>query len=127
MKPFNLEEAKAGKKIVTRGGTACEFLAHAPNAREDVRVVIQVRDEILNYNEDGVFINDGTPRSEDLFMDEPAPVTVKETTYYINYYRHNVSGRVKPSSSFPTRKEAKANIFSSDATYIETRRYKPNN
>ena len=32
MKPFDLEAAKRGEPIVTRGGEAAKFIAHVPDA-----------------------------------------------------------------------------------------------
>lgn len=43
MKPFNLEDAKAGKPLVTRAGHACAFIAHVPHAAK-------VTDRVVLYD-----------------------------------------------------------------------------
>lgn len=71
MKPFNLEEAKAGKPIEFRKGTPARFIAYIPEADEDLRVVIFVPDlgHCLSYNKDGLIrpTNNGF-QEYDLFM-----------------------------------------------------------
>lgn len=39
MKPFNLEEAKAGKPIICRNGFTAKFVAHVPDAIKSDRIV----------------------------------------------------------------------------------------
>ena len=65
MKPFSLEQAKAGAPLVTRDGREAVFIAHVPEARESDRIVFRVGERIYTSYESGAY---------DLFM---APVKRK--------------------------------------------------
>ncbi len=70
MKPFNLEEAKAGKPIVTRDGRKAKFIAHVPEAGEPYRLIALVD----GNRSPSAYCDDGRPYSpqnhHDLFMAE---------------------------------------------------------
>ena len=57
MKPFNLEEAKSGKPLVTRDGRSARYVACVPDAREDSRLVVFVVGNSCptTYSEAGVY------------------------------------------------------------------------
>lgn len=74
MKPFNLEEAKAGKPIITRDGTEAKFIAHVPEA-EDNKVVILIDGVILTIQENGRLTNSYDTVS-DIFMVSPKMLSI---------------------------------------------------
>jgi len=83
-KPFDLEAAKAGAKLVTRNGKAARFLGHAPEVRNGHQVVAYVEGEKipLHFSEGGRFTPDGAESPYDLFL-------VAETkAVYLNIYRN---------------------------------------
>lgn len=54
MKPFNLQEAIAGKPIQTRDGCVLKFVAYVPEAREGYKVVILLGDGYIGcWRENG--------------------------------------------------------------------------
>ena len=84
MKPFNLEEAKAGKPVVTRDGKKARILClDRKNSRACIIAAVDngenCEESILSYNEKGQNIF-GFTRPQDLMM---APV---ERTLYVNVY-----------------------------------------
>jgi hypothetical protein len=59
MKPFNLQEAIAGKPIQTRDGRVLKFVAHVPEAREGYKVIIMKGDGYIGcWREDGKYLKD---------------------------------------------------------------------
>lgn len=75
MKPFSLEQAKAGAPLVTRDGREAVFIAHAPEARKSDRIVFRVGERIYTSYESGAYDSVGGPDFDlDLFM---APVKRK--------------------------------------------------
>lgn len=81
MKPFDLEAAKAGAKIVTRNGKDVKFLLHLPDIEPDSRVVALVNNIVHTYGENGKLYADSPYSSElDLFLSE------EKKTIWINYY-----------------------------------------
>lgn len=81
MKPFNLEAAKAGAKLVTRDGREVEFFAHfptVPSSDENIRFAVNGR--IFSCDEGGFYCGPFDESNYDLFM---APVT---RTVYVNLY-----------------------------------------
>lgn len=85
MKPFNLEEAKAGKPLVTRAGYPVEFIGISKTHKQPLICVHDGCEEA--YNLDGTYFN-YTPRkvsSLDLCM---AP-TNREG--WVNVYPNNVT------------------------------------
>lgn len=69
MKPFNLEQAKAGRPLVTRDGRSARFIAHVPEAAPLYRVLCLVAKEasVFTFTETGKAFPD-TDTSHDLFM-----------------------------------------------------------
>jgi hypothetical protein len=53
---FNLERAIAGEPIETGIGMAATFIAYAPTATPDQRVIVQINTGIMTYFEDGTYI-----------------------------------------------------------------------
>jgi len=79
MKPFNLEEAKAGKPLVTRDGRSAKFIAHLPSALSNWQVVAYVSNAgaVASYNEAGLCNGANTI---DLFM------ASEKKTVWVNVY-----------------------------------------
>ncbi len=69
MKPFNLEEAKAGKPLVTRDGRKARFIAHVPECTASWRVVAHIfgSGTTNSFSEDGKLLSP-SENSLDLFM-----------------------------------------------------------
>ena len=93
MKPFNLEEAKSGKPLITRNGQSVKFVAHVPELEKEYESLIVFNygsTAVNNYFNDGSYFSlggrDDDPASIDLFM---AP-TVK--TLYMNLYENIHTG-----------------------------------
>lgn len=74
MKPFNLEEAKAGKPVCTRDGRRIEIISSEnPNSVCPIlaRVFSYNIDYIdFSYNQEGYFFNDNREFGADLMMVE---------------------------------------------------------
>lgn len=69
MKPFSLEQAKAGAPLVTRDGREAVFIAHVPEARESDRIVFRVGERIYTSYESGAYDSvGGSDFDLDLFM-----------------------------------------------------------
>jgi hypothetical protein len=83
MKPFDLEAAKAGKPLITRGGSKVQFIAVAPEAHEDTRLLVLRNGRVLPLYIDGTY--DIFPTDSDVFM---AP---EEITVWLNCYPAGVS------------------------------------
>jgi hypothetical protein len=80
MKPFNLEEAKAGKKVVTRGGREVTQITSFNVTESKYRIVGVIDGKYLeSWKEDGMSC-DGEKNFSDLFM-----VTEKKTVW-VNIY-----------------------------------------
>ena len=79
MKPFDLEAAKRGEPIVTRGGEAAKFIAHVPDAEIVFRVVVMLDGVIECYCEDGRYRLSGKSTC-DLFME------TSKRTVWVNVY-----------------------------------------
>ena len=76
MKPFNLEEAKAGKPVCTRGGKDVRIICwdwKNPSSISIIALVMEKKDgeSIQKYTKDGRYYADGSECDADLFM---APV-----------------------------------------------------
>lgn len=82
MKPFNLERALAGDKVVTRGGREVTFVGHFPQLTPGYRVAAIIAGDqmIRQFGESGKYNMDGQEAIADLFM---APKTVKR---WVNFY-----------------------------------------
>lgn len=69
MKPFNLEAALAGEKVVTREGTLVTEIHEFRKARGEYRVAALVNDRILEYTPKGRYSAVGQGEyTVDLFM-----------------------------------------------------------
>jgi hypothetical protein len=68
MKPFNLQEALAGKPAVTREGKVARDFHVFTGVVEYQRVFAAVGDEVMSFNEEGRFWNSGAVARNDLFM-----------------------------------------------------------
>ena len=79
MKKFDLEAAKRGEPIVTRGGEAAKFIAHVPDAEIDFRLVVMLDGVIECYCDDGSYRTSGKSTC-DLFM------ATSKRTVWINPY-----------------------------------------
>lgn len=74
MKPFNLEEAKAGKPVCTRDGRRVEILSF-DNPNNGYPILARVFSDNTNYNnfvftQEGYFFNDNREFGADLMMVE---------------------------------------------------------
>ena len=81
LKPFNLEEALAGKPVVTRGGRKVTEIYHFKTANQDQFPITAIIDkEKFGYDLSGHFMGSGETEY-DLFM---APETLQ---VFINVYK----------------------------------------
>lgn len=88
MKPFNLEEALAGKPVVTRSGAKVTQIMKLDIAetRYPIFAVIDKKTH-ATFTLDGYLYADRMTNANDLFMFVPEPV---KKTYYINVYPKNI-------------------------------------
>lgn len=98
MRKFDLEEAKAGKPLVTRGGQDAKFIAHVPEVHQ---VVVLVGESIWSLCEDGIYGACKNPGALDLFM-KPTKRTV-----YVNVYKSNVMHSGFSTYAYPCEESAK--------------------
>ena len=72
MKPFNLQKALDGERVVTRGGVRISELYYCKTASpEDEYPVIAVVDgHVKNFNVNGDYLSDEEGDEHDLFMEE---------------------------------------------------------
>ena len=69
MKPFNLEAAIRGEKVITREGNEVTQLTKFENVRQDVEPLRGVVESIVcTWSIDGRFYKDGEDHRRDLFM-----------------------------------------------------------
>ena len=84
MKPFNLEEAKAGKPVCTRDGHAARILCFdVENADYPIAALVKDstgEEHAETYTKDGRYYSTGETRSKDLVM---LPV---QYTVWVNLY-----------------------------------------
>jgi hypothetical protein len=115
MKPFNLQEAIAGKPIQTRDGRVLKFVAHVPEAYEGSRVVVvNFKGHIWSYPDTGQ--NYEEEGDNDIVM---APVI---KTYYVNVFKSNYSGALFTSHPLDNKTEVEGHKeeYSNNSTFIET-------
>lgn len=106
MKPFNLEEAKAGKPVCTRDGYDARILCFdAKNPYFPVVALVNIDglDTVVTYDNTGRQVID-KENDADLMMKS------ETKTGYINRYRTPCSGR--EARIFKSKEEAKSNIWS---------------
>jgi hypothetical protein len=116
MKPFNLQEAIAGKPIQTRDGRVLKFVAHVPEAGEMYKVVIMLGGGYIGcWREDGKYLKD-EEGDGDIVM---VPVI---KTYYVNVFRSNYSYAVFASQPLDNKTEVEGHKeeYSNNSTFIET-------
>lgn len=118
MKPFNIQEAKLGKAIVTRSGREALYVAHVPSANQRSQFIFSVEGTVFTCDEAGKCLIDEDD-DIDLFMKDV------EVKHWVNVFEHDVTKRWNTSSSFPSKSIAKKNIASKDSTYLFTVRLKP--
>src|SRR5271155_2746465 len=80
LKPFDLEKALKGEKVVTRNGTEVTDVRHFPTAGQECTVAGVVLGDIESFTETGAYFSDYSLSSMDLFM---AP---KERVVWVNIY-----------------------------------------
>lgn len=68
LKPFDLEAAKRGERVVTRDGKEFTFGVHNPDASPSNRVIGWLDGLVTTYRDDGCYWNSGTECPHDLFM-----------------------------------------------------------
>lgn len=85
MKPFNLQQALAGKPVVTRDGRPVPRLAHFPELRL-VQVFIQGHPSVISFNEDGSYLTDSVASEHDLFM------ASEKKTVWVNFRKAEPGG-----------------------------------
>lgn len=86
MKPFDLEAAKRGEPIVTRDGREAKFIAHVPEAKDSLKLIIRVGSEVFGTRNNGAYGNGNRENAFDLFM---AP---KNRTVWVNLYPDSITG-----------------------------------
>jgi len=79
MKPFDLEAAQRGDKLITRAGEEAEFIAYVPKAGKYYQVLALSGSMPKTYDTEGRFL-EGAESTYDLFM---AP---KKRTIWVNVY-----------------------------------------
>jgi len=80
MKAFDLEAAKRGEPIVTRGGREAKFIAHVPELTYPVLILLDVG--LWHAKPDGT---SNVGRNNDLFM------ASKKQTVWVNFYRNQTN------------------------------------
>lgn len=88
MKPFDLEKALSGEKVVTRSGLEITNIAWFESYRQpnQKHLLVVVEGDILFYKKDGIHHGN---HAFDLFM---AP---KTETFWVGVRRYNLFGQVK--------------------------------
>ena len=103
MKPFNLEEALAGKPVITRDLRKVTEIHHFTKASEDVQFTLYavVEGLIHAYTLNGSFFTQGTTSDSDLFMEEPV------VEKWFNVYRQTIKGtEISVGEGYYTYEEA---------------------
>lgn len=86
MKPFNLEEAKAGKRLVCRDGTDVEFIGETTSGRYGEAVAVCIKGgHVYGCSLDGELTEEGE-HDRDVFMWEkpkkPKPSITREVYFF---------------------------------------------
>lgn len=104
MRPFNLEQAKAGKALITREGRICTFIAHVPEERcEDCRIIIFDTENktILMVSEEGKYWpGDAMPNDNDVMMQS------EKITRWVNVYPGRPKGYPMGDVLYQDKKDA---------------------
>lgn len=67
---FDLERAKRGDAIMTRGAEPARFIAHVPDAKPQARVLALVGEEVFTYTVRGCFIPGEVCRNDLVMRDK---------------------------------------------------------
>lgn len=115
MKPFNLEQALAGKPVITRDLRKVNEIHHFTTASKDEKFTLYavVEGAIHSYNVNGSYMSQGT-NDADLFMEEPI------VEGWMNLYQHNITGEMWTGDVHPTEEKAKSLVKSLSGNYIKT-------
>ena len=116
LKPFSLEEAKAGKPVCTRDGKPVRIICF--DKRSDTPIIALVDDgEVelnLNFREDGHFGKGNDENPCDLMM------LTEKKEYWINIYKYNKYRSFECSSVLYNTKEEAINHADKGETYVAT-------
>ena len=85
MKPFNLEEFKAGKPAVNRAGDICKFVAFVPEAAENQQLIALCDNgNIASLYKNGDSYADGRD-----FVFDLVGMALTKKQYWVNLYPSN--------------------------------------
>lgn len=103
MRPFNLEEALAGKPVVTKDGTKVEeIVAFRSSSISQYPVMAVINGGIETYTREGYYHNDRREHPKDLCM---APETQEA---WVNIFRGALTGKARCGNyHYETEQEAK--------------------
>lgn len=93
MKPFNLEEAIAGKPVVTTEGAAVIIAGYNANAQKNHQVVGWVDGNSYSWNEYGYLYSNNSPCEYDLHM----KTEVKTIKGWMNIYYDENTSKIHPT------------------------------
>lgn len=114
MKPFNLEQAKQGKKVVTRFNKDFTFGGYNPNAIERQRVFGWVDGKAITVGVDGLEYT-AVRTTNDLFM------ATENKTVWVNVYESQLGNTAYDvSHAYDTKNLAIANGRTHRKEYIGT-------
>lgn len=105
LKPFDLDKALRGAKVVTRDGREVVKVYHIPELTHDERVLAVVNGCSISLNENGRYWDKDIEDRRDLFLSVPEPREVKQTMW-INtlasgeMYIHSSIEKAKSVSSY---------------------------
>lgn len=119
LKPFDLEAAKAGTKVVTRDGLPVRIICF--DREDDIFHIIGLvssshGERVIAFNNNGKYYSDELPHSSDLFM---APVKHEG---WVNVYKTDApcfSATLHSESVFRTKEDAMMAIIDR-VNYIDT-------
>jgi hypothetical protein len=114
MKPFNLEEALAGKPVQTRDGRKVTEIVHLKTIDVTYPIIAVVDKTPVAYTMVGREWQSGADSRGDLFM---APEIV---TKWGNVYQNCNNGKYFIGTLFETEGEAKGGASNAPANYIST-------
>lgn len=114
MKPFDLQKALSGAKLVTRDGREVTEFIHDPCPNGSAyNYLAYIGNTTYGYSENGKFYVDGSYDHElDLFLAEPSAPLPPARTMWVNVYRLEV-GRpfhTIDEDLFPTKEDAMKSV-----------------
>lgn len=115
-KPFNLEEALAGAKVVTRSGKAISQLTFFKDVINSYPLYAVIDENIEVFDIEGRYISDNAEHDKDLFLE------VAVNKIYVNVYEGK-NGLFVGHRSFTDKETAiinKNNVEDFQTTYIKT-------